>query len=60
MEILWGRCETPQENSRGTYRCGGIWASVSASLRLVDLCAAAGPAEVVPDTTSGKLFLKAA
>lgn len=41
-------------------RCGGIWASVRASLRLVDLCAAAGPAEVVPGPTSGKLFLKAA
>jgi hypothetical protein len=55
---LFGKDVKPKTN-RGTY-LGGIWASVNASLRLVDLCAAAEPAEAVPGPTSGKLFLKAA
>ena len=43
----------------GTYLVG-IWGSIRASLRDVDLCAAPVPAEAVPGPTSGKLCLKAA
>jgi hypothetical protein len=62
-QFAWGKvvCRDvkPPKAIEGTYLCG-ICGSANASPRLVDLCAAAEPAEAIPGPTSGKLFLKAA